>query len=331
MSVLGSRLPMTGPVDHSGSSPGSLMASLQRPRSDEPTRIAVVADPHVSTREEGTSKLFEHTEQHLENAVADINERDVDYTLCVGDITKDGEPWNFEAADEILADLDSPFRSVPGNHDVPKERDDHENLPMEEFAARYTPDGEGFPFHERVGGVDVVGLNSSGGKEWLTDSHDGLVTDEQLEWLDEHLPEFDNPLIAVHHNLPTMSDQLVEHRDNNEPEMAIPPVMQNPEAFTDTLAENDVALMVTGHLHMPSATVEQGVRELMTPTTCSFPQSYMLLEITSEGTEARLIPVTDHEGMMRGHRERSGDSTTGKGLTDMTAIRLAQFPLVDER
>ncbi len=321
---------MTGPVDHSGSPPGSPMATLNHPRSREATRIAVVADPHVSTREEGTSKLFEHTEHHLANAVADINERDVDYTLCVGDITKDGEPWNFAAADEILADLESPFRSVPGNHDVPKEGYDHENLPLSEFAERYTPDGQGFPFHERVGGVDVVGLNSSGGHDWLTDSHDGLVTENQLEWLDEHLPEMENPLVAVHHNLPTMSAQLEEHRDANEPEMAVPPVFRNPEEFVSTLAEHDVPLIVTGHLHMPSATIEQGVRELMTPTTCSFPQSYMLLDITHEGTEARLVPVTDHEGMMRGHRERSQDSVTAKGLTDMAAIRLAQFPFVDE-
>jgi len=200
---------MTGPVHHSDSPPGSLMANLSCPRSDEPTRIAVVADPHISTKEEGTSKLFEHTEHHLENAVEDINTRDVDYTLCVGDITKDGERWNFAAADEILANLDAPFRSIPGNHDVPKDRDEHENLSLSEFADRYAPDGQGFPFHERVGGVDVVGLNSSGGHDWLTESHDGLVPADQLDWLTEMLPGLDSPLVAVHHNLPTMSEQLV--------------------------------------------------------------------------------------------------------------------------
>ncbi|MEF8801533.1 MAG: metallophosphoesterase [Halolamina sp.] len=321
---------MAEPVDHSGSPPGSLMADLERPRSKEPTRIAVVADPHVSTRAAGTSKLFDYTEAHLQNAVADINERNVEYTLCVGDITKDGERWNFDAADEILADLDSPFRSIPGNHDVPKEGDDHEPLPLSEFVERYTPDGDGFPFHERVGGVDIVGLNSAGGHDWLTDSHDGLVPDEQLDWLEETLPELASPLIAVHHNLPTMSDQLLEHQETNEPEMAIPPVLRNPDRFVATLSEHGVPLIVTGHLHLPSATIEQGVRELMTPTTCSFPQSYLLLDVTSEGTEARLVPVTDHAGMMRGHRERSQDSVTGKGLTDMAAVRLAQFPLVDE-
>jgi len=317
-----------GPVDHSGTTPGNVMARLERPRSEERTRIAVVADPHISTREEGTSKLFEHTETHLRSAVADINDRDVDYTLCVGDITKDGERWNYDAADEILADLDTPFRAVPGNHDVFKEGYDHENLPLAEFEARYTPDG--LPFHERVGGVDVVGLNSSGGDDWLTDSHDGLVTEDQREWLDETLPDLENPLIAVHHNLPTMSEQLVQHRDNNEPEMAIPPTMRDPDAFLDLLAEHEAPLLVTGHLHLPSATKERGVREIMSPTTCSFPQSYLVFDVGPDGTEIRLIPVADHGGMMLGHYERHSDSVTGKGLTDMAAIRLAQFPLVDE-
>lgn len=317
-----------GPVDHSGSAPGNVMARLQRPRSDDHTRIAVVADPHVSTREEGTSKLLEHTERHLRSAVRDINDRDVDYTLCVGDVTKDGERWNYDAADGILTDLERPFRAIPGNHDVEKEGYDHENLPLAEFEERYTPDG--LPFHERVGGVDVVGLNSAGGDDWLTDSHDGLVTEGQLDWLEETLPELETPLVAVHHNLPTMSEQLVQHRDANEPEMAIPPTLRDPEPFVDTLAAHDVPLVLTGHLHLPSATVEQGVREIMSPTTCSFPQSYLLLDVGPEGTEVRLIPVTDHEGMMLGHRERSEDSFTGKGLADMAAVRLAQFPLVDE-
>ncbi|MFW5895816.1 MAG: metallophosphoesterase family protein [archaeon] len=317
-----------GPVDHSGTTPGNVMARLRRPRTDERTRIAVVADPHVSTRESGTSKLFEHTEIHLRQAVADINVRDVDYTLCVGDLTKDGERWNYDAADEILADLESPFRAIPGNHDVYKEGYDHENLPLAEFEARYTPDG--LPFHERVGGVDVVGLNCAGGDDWLTDSHDGLVPEAQLDWLDETLAELDTPLIGVHHNLPPMADQLVQHRDANEPKMAIPPTMRDPEPFLDVLDAHEAPLIVTGHLHLPSATTARGVREIMSPTTCSFPQSYLVFDVGPDGTEVRLIPVADHEGMMLGHYERHTDSFTGKGLTDMAAVRLAQFPLVDE-
>lgn len=304
------------------------MARLRRPRTDDPTRLAVFADPHVSTRSTGTSKLFEHTRAHLERTVADINTRDADLALCVGDITKDGEPWNYEAADDILADLEVPFLAIPGNHDVRKEGDEHESLPLAEFVERYTPGS--LPFVHRVRGVDVVGLNSAGGDDWLTDSHDGLVPQAQLDWLDETLPTLETPLVAVHHNLPTMAAQLREHRAANEPEMAVPPVLRNPEAFIEVLARHDAPLVLTGHLHMPAAAEMHGVRELMAPTTCSFPQAYLLVDVGPGGTAVRMVPVVDHEGMMLGHRERHADSATARGLTNMAAIRLAQFPLVDE-
>ncbi|MFB6127480.1 MAG: metallophosphoesterase [Halolamina sp.] len=317
------------PVDRDGVGSGSVMARLARPRAADRTRIAVIGDPHLSTRAEGTSKLFEDTVTHVENAVADINERDADLTLCVGDITKDGEPWNFDAFDDVAADLETPFRSIPGNHDVPKEGYDHENLPLSAFVDRYTP-GE-LPFHEEVGGVDLIGLNTAGSEEFLTDSHDGLVTDNQLDWLRETLPETETPVVAAHHNLREMSDQLYAHRDAVEPDMHIPPEMRNAEAFREVLTAHDVPLLLTGHLHMPSAAVAGPTRELMAPTTCSFPQGYLLVDVGPEGTEVRFVPVADHAGLRKGFSERAGDSVTARGLTAMAATRLAQFPLVEER
>ena len=54
-----------------------------------------------------------------------------------------GRETGLVGADGILADLDSPFRSVPGNHDVFKEGYDHENLPIAEFEERYGVAGVG--------------------------------------------------------------------------------------------------------------------------------------------------------------------------------------------
>ncbi len=306
------------------------MASLDRPRTDEPTRVAVIADPHLSTEEAGTSKLFNRTEAHVANAVADIVDRDVDATLCVGDITKDGEPWNFDRFDELAADLEAPFYSVPGNHDVPKEGYDHENLSMNAFAERYTPDGQAFPFHVPVGGVDVIGVNTAGTEEWLYDSHAGTVREDQLDELDAMLAAADTPLVLAHHNLPAMSEQVHEHRELAEPDMFVPPEMDDPEPFVETLERHGAPLLLTGHLHMPSAARQGSVRELMMPTTCSFPQGYCLLDVGPDGTDVRFVPVADFEEMVVGHRERSTDSVTARGLTGMAAARLAQFPLVEE-
>ncbi len=321
---------MPNPVDRAGSSSGTTMASLDRPRTDEPTRFAVVADPHLSTEEDGTSKLFEYTEQHVETAIEDATDRDIDALVCVGDITKDGERWNFDRFDELIEDLSVPFYSVPGNHDVFKEGYDHDNLPTSEFAERYAPEGQSFPFHVEVGGVDLVGINSSGDEDRLIDTHEGEVTAETVEWLDETLPELDTPVLLSHFNLPSMFEQMRDHRDQAEPDMFIPPELLNPEPFVDVLNDHDVPLLLTGHLHMPSAVKEESVREIMVPTTCSFPQAYLVVEVGPDGTEITYVPCTDFEGMTRGFRERSTDSVTARGLTSMAAIRLAQFPLVEE-
>jgi hypothetical protein len=311
-----------------GRHPGSVMARLERPRADRSTRLAVVADPHVATRAEGTSKLFEHSLEHFECAIADADARDVDAVLSPGDLTKDGEPWNYDAVDDVLDGLEAPFYAVPGNHDVPKEGDDHETMPVSAFAERYAAGG--LPFRERVGGVDVLGLNSAGSRDRLYDTHEGAVDPAQLEWLEAELADAETPLVLTHFNLPAVSDQIPHHRDTVEPEMAIPPASRETDALLEALSAGTEPLVLTGHLHLPATGVSEGVRELMTPTTCSFPQSYLLVEVGPEGTTVRLVPVADSDGMAYGHRARSGDSVTARGLTAIAAARLATFPLVDE-
>lgn len=308
---------------------GNVMARLASPRTDTPTRLAVIADPHVATRSEGTSKLFEHTVDHLRAAVDDIAERDVDAVLSPGDLTKDGESWNYDAVDDILADLDAPFYAVPGNHDVPKEGDEHDTMPVTEFADRYA-DGE-LPFCTRVGGVDVLGLNSAGSRDRLYDSHDGEIDDDQLNWLESELADAENPIVLTHHNLPAMSRQITDHRDLVEPEMYVPPVSRRTDEFLDSLSVAAHPLLLTGHLHLPSTAREGDVREVMVPTTCSFPQSYLLVDVDEAGTTVTLVPVADDEGLAMAHARRAADSTTGRGLTTIAAARLAAFPLVDEQ
>ncbi len=306
--------------------PGSVLARLDRPAGPH-TRVAVVADPHVSTRGEGTSKLLEHTERHLAAAVEDIASRDVDAVLSPGDLTKDGEPWNYDAVDRLLDDLDVPFLAVPGNHDVPKAGDEHDTPSVDWFAKRYATGA--FPFHERVGGLDVLGVNSAGTSDHLYDSHDGLVPESQRAWLAETLPETDRSVVLVHHNFPPVSDQIAAHREN-EPEMALPPVMREPESLADVLTEGGADLVLTGHYHLPAAGQYRGVQEIAAPTTCSFPQSYLLSETTPEGTTVRFVPVADETGLGMAHERRAADSVTSRGLTAIAAARVAAFPLVDE-
>jgi len=324
---------MTGDGPGSGSrstdgKPGTLMARLDRPTAPERVRLAVIADPHVSTRAEGTSKLFEHSLDHFEAAIDDIARRDVDAVLSPGDLTKDGEVWNADAVADALDALDVPVYAVPGNHDVPKDGDDHDAISVDTFADRFGPGT--YPFHEKVGGLDVLGLNSAGSGDHLVDTHDGHVDADQREWLAGKLQRTDDPLIVVHHNLTAVTDQLRRHRDRVVEDMAIPPTMREIDPFVDVLANGDAALVLTGHFHLPLTGVDRGVREIATPTTCSFPQSYLLVNITPRGTDVRLVPIADQDGLELAHDRRARDSTTARGLTSIGAARLASMPLAVE-
>jgi len=312
-----------------GAHAGSVMARLAAPTAPTETTLAVVADPHVATHTEGTSKLFDHTETHFRNAVADIAARDIDAAFSVGDLTKDGEPWNYDAVADALDSLDVQFYAVPGNHDVPKEGDEHDTPPVADFAEQYAP-GDAYPFTTSVGGVDIVGINTAGTAEFLADSHDGAIDPDRIDAVRDALAAADDPVVLSHFNLPAMAEQVRAHRDAVEPEMYVPPVTRDGARFVETLADGGTTLLLTGHLHMPATAVEGGVREVMVPTTCSFPQGYVTLAVGPEGTTVRFHPVADRAGMRRGYAERAADSTTARGLTAMAADRLARFPLVDE-
>ncbi|MFB6202039.1 MAG: metallophosphoesterase [Halorhabdus sp.] len=304
------------------------MAHLSRPTVDSAIRLAVVADPHVSMRAEGTSKLFEHTFEHFEAAIEDITNRDVDAVLSPGDLTKDGERWNVNAVEDTLDALDVPFLAVPGNHDVPKADEEHDALSVESFANRFSPGT--YPFHEEIGALNVLGVNSAGNADRLTDTHDGAVDADQREWLASHLDAHDDALVLVHHNLESVTEQLRRHRDRVAEEMAIPPTMRDASDLREVLSDGEARLVLTGHFHVPLTGVEDGVREIAAPTTCSFPQSYLLVDITPDGTDIRLVPVADADRLELAHDRRVSDSITARGLTSIGAARLASMPLVIE-
>ncbi len=311
-----------------GASSGTVMATLERPTAETETTLAIVADPHVAVRSEGSSKLFHLTESHLRNTVADINHRNVDAVFSVGDLTKDGESWNFEAVDAVLAELDAPFHAVPGNHDVSKTRDNHQTPPIDAFAERYAP-ASGFPFHIQVGDVDVVGLNTAGTESFLTDTHQGGIATAARPAAREAVETADDPIVLSHFNLPATFDQLRAHRDDVAPDMGIPPTTRDGAAIRDLLASGDPAVVFTGHLHMPGTVSDGTVREVMMPTTCSFPQAYCTATVGLNGTTVRFHPVASAAGLRTGFTIRSQSSTTSGELAAIAANRLARFPLVE--
>lgn len=320
---------MTGRFDDAtgrrpaGRDAGPLLARLRRPASHTRTRIAVVSDPHLTPTATGTWKAYHRTETRLRAAVDAINDLNVDATLGLGDLTRDGRPEEFDCADELLAGLDAPFCSVPGNHDVPKKWDDYETPSPTAFGERYAR-GE-FPFHVSVGGVDVLGLDSASGDGELYDSHEGLVPEAHRAWLDEKLAAAETPIVAMHHNVFHPREHTGQFADGDFYQL------RDADRMVETLSRGGASLVLSGHIHWPATARRDGVREVIAPATCSFPQAALLMDVGPLGTEIRMVPLAGPNGMAEAHLLARNGNAHGQSIA-AHADRgvLADFPLVDE-
>ena len=304
------------------SGPGPLLARLDRPRAPERVRLAVVADPHLAVDGTGTWKVAHRSRELFERAVARTDAADVDAAVLAGDLTGDGRPEAFGAVDEVLADLETPWVAVPGNHDVPKSFDPHGSPPTEAFEQRYAPEG-GFPFVREVGPVTLVGVNSASAPDGsLRGTWAGRVGERDRAWLAETLPGVETPVFLTHHNLAALTE--------NPGGKWAAFQLQDADAVRHLLAEQAVPLALTGHHHVP-AVVEHGpTTELLAPAVCSYPQAMAFVDIGPEGTAVWLVPLAERAEVREARRLARTGKPLGVGIAGIVDDRLDALPLVDD-
>jgi hypothetical protein len=284
-----------------------VLASLPRPSLPAPTTLAVVSDPHLAPDARGTWKVLHRAPGRFRAALADADRRGVAAVLSPGDLTKDGAPAEFALVDEALADRSTPFLAVPGNHDVSKPRwDPYEAPSAGTFAERYGPGS--LPFAERIGGLDVVGLNSASAPDGsLGDTHEGAVGSVQLDWLDRTLPDLETPVVCLHHGVTHPSartgsggfaavDGDDTGTDGGDGRDGGHYRVRDADALREVLVRHGVPLVVSGHVHWPDVAPVGAGHELVAPATCSLPPSYLLLHVDAGGTTVELVPLAGRTG-----------------------------------
>ncbi|WP_433627251.1 metallophosphoesterase family protein [Halomicrococcus sp. NG-SE-24] len=292
---------------------GRPVARFDRPRATSPTTLGVVSDPHIAVDASGTWKMYHRSRERFRETLVALEREEVDALVITGDLTKDGEERNLDWMQSVLDDV--PMVVVPGNHDV-------KEVSVERFERRFTENG--FPIRKRLDGLDVLGLNSAM-TPGTGDVERGVVSDAQLDWLEETLPTATDPIVVTHHNLPGLHDHIGGHGWTPYPPVG------NADALLDVLSCHDVPLHLSGHVHLLSLLWNSGVRGFVAPPLSSFPQAYALLDVDASGTTVRCRTAASQEDIEEAYADSQAHSVRSGVIARLNAKQLRSLPLVDER
>lgn len=159
--------------------------------------IAQISDPHV--RPDG--RLYQglvDSNTMLRAAIRHLNGRSpaVDLVLLSGDVVDEGSMPEYETALRILAELDAPLLTIPGNHDEREafRRSFAETAPLPDEGPLHYVSGNHGPV--RIVALDVT----------VPGAHHGEIDDAAADWLDRALAqEPERPTIVMMHHPPFQS------------------------------------------------------------------------------------------------------------------------------
>ncbi|MCH7472360.1 metallophosphoesterase [bacterium] len=277
-------------------------------------KLAVIGDPHLALPRgdpdrrlevDPGRKLHGLSAELLQATIDEVNASPgIDAVLLLGDLTRDSELFNHEAALMLLKKINAPLYIILGNHDMLRQRPqgvsypDEPHLDRHEVADMYRhcglPGGKTRYVVELPGDVALVVLDSNRSLEELDAAGEdisrqdhGWVGGKQLGWLDEVLGRIRAggrlSLVAVHHS-------VTDHSPAEQPGHLLHPLceqwqLHDSSAARQCLARHRVPLVLSGHLHAQSFNVQDNVANLVTSATVSYPHAWRLLSIAYGRTD----------------------------------------------
>ncbi|MBQ9326685.1 MAG: metallophosphoesterase [Clostridia bacterium] len=269
-------------------------------------RLMVVSDIHFLARElyaesplflralqASDGKVTHLSDQLMEALVKEVRTVSPDALIVTGDLSLNGEKQSHTAVAGYLAcirDAGTPVYVIPGNHDIlstsarrfiGENVQSAENLSPEGFRVCYQRflgacTGPGFSYVVPLAGnIWVVMLDTcvyrDGGRihAEFTPAHERWL----LHVLSQAKQAGIQVITASHH-------ALIPHTRFAQENFAI----RGRERMLTLLAENDVRLHLSGHLHAQHISREKGVTDAATTGFCITPHGYALVSWMHDGT-----------------------------------------------
>lgn len=261
-------------------------------------RFAIVSDLHIALPQTiwdhpSRFHLVEVSIPALEQALAHLEQLDLDFLLLPGDLTQHGEPENHAWLQQRLAQLPYPVYVVPGNHDVPILEATERSIGLTDFPQYYRKYGYDDPTKlyytcEVLPGVRLIGLNSnqfdSQGKQF------GSLDEIQLAWLKDVLANAQESviLVMIHHN-------IIEHLPGqSQHPLGRRYMLRNAPELLDLLHQAGVKLIFTGHLHVQDVVRDRNLYEITTGSLVSYPHPYRILQFHCDDRGQQSLQIESH-------------------------------------
>lgn len=289
---------------------------------NRPVKLAIIGDPHLAVPQGADDQLLEidpgrklHglSVELLEAVVAGVNaEPDVTAAIVLGDLTRDSEDFNHLRATAVLSTLNIPYYLVLGNHDLGLERGGvvdriypgSKRLNRAEMVEFYL--GQGIPgassyYSVELPGLLLIVLDSTLSPEDRAvcgiegvGPDDGWIEPAQLNWLEQQLAGAPQrgllPLVAMHHS--SMDHSPAERQGHPLRRTLQFWQLRNAAELNDLLRRYQVPLLLSGHLHAQCVNCEQGLVNLVSSATVSYPHSWRLLRFESDSIEVESRPIS---------------------------------------
>ncbi len=232
-------------------------------------KFVQVTDSHFDTKNPNSVKVLEQT-------VKDINSlSDISFVVFTGDNLNKPEAEDLDDFIKIINKLDAPYYLVIGNHDVFKSR----NLSKERYNEivrennlfwfkrkwNYTFKKKGYTFIVVDGAKEII------------PGPVGYYRADTLAWLDKELSKNKkNPVIIFQHY------PIIDAPEFGESRLKTHRTYQ-PEKYFEVLEKHDnVISIISGHFHINSEVMQNGVYHISTPTLLSSPPVYKIIDIVSK-------------------------------------------------
>ena len=232
---------------------------------DKSIRFIQVTDAHFNPNIENTKEILTQT-------VKDINnQKDIAFVVFTGDNIDKANEKHLEEFMKIVKKIHAPYYLVLGNHDVFKSQ----NLSK----VRYKE----IVRHHRIwlhrswnysfkknGYVFIV---ADGAKEVIPGAA-GYYRADTLKWIDKQLTKnADKPVIIFQHY------PIIESPEFGKGALRTHRTYQA-EKYLDMLSKHDnVIAIVSGHFHVNSEVMQNGVYHINTPTLQKDPPTYKIIDV----------------------------------------------------